>query len=92
MALTTPYIRSKYSFGRTLGAGTYGIVREASGPTGRVAVKIILKKNVKGNEQMVLDELEMLQRLKHPHIVKFVDWFESRVCMIATGLGWLRRD
>lgn len=45
----------------------------------QVAVKIILKKNVKGNEQMVYDELEMLQRMKHKHIVKFVDWFESRV-------------
>lgn len=44
-----------------------------------MAVKIILKKNVKGNERMVYDELDMLQRLKHPHIVKFVDWFESRV-------------
>ena len=71
--------RSRYRFGRTLGAGTYGIVREAEGPAGRVAIKIILKKNVKGNERMVLDELEMLQRLQHPHIVKFVDWFESRV-------------
>jgi calcium/calmodulin-dependent protein kinase I len=38
-----------------------------------------LKKNVRGNEQMVYDELEMLQRMKHPHIVKFHDWFESRV-------------
>jgi calcium/calmodulin-dependent protein kinase I len=28
---------------------------------------------------MVYDELEMLQRLKHPHIVRFHDWFESRV-------------
>jgi len=71
--------RAKYRFGRTLGAGTYGIVREAEGPDGRVAVKIILKKVVRGNERMVLDELDMLQRLKHPHIVKFVDWFESRV-------------
>ncbi|CAD6453614.1 c6ad05b5-f97a-4642-a1e4-8d641443566f [Sclerotinia trifoliorum] len=70
--------KAKYKFGRTLGAGTYGIVREADGPTGKVAVKIILKKNVKGNEQMVYDELEMLQRMKHKHIVKFVDWFESR--------------
>ncbi|KAK4629564.1 Calcium/calmodulin-dependent protein kinase cmkA [Fulvia fulva] len=70
--------KSKYQMGRTLGAGTYGIVKEASGPTGKVAVKIILKKNVKGNDQMVYDELEMLQTLKHPHIVKFVDWFESR--------------
>lgn len=74
--------RAKYKFGRTLGAGTYGVVREADGPTGKVAVKIILKKNVKGNEQMVYDELSMLQRLKHPHIVKFVDWFESRVRQI----------
>ncbi|KAK2935819.1 Protein kinase domain [Fusarium oxysporum f. sp. vasinfectum] len=82
--------KAKYRFGRTLGAGTYGVVREADGPTGKVAVKIILKRNVKGNEQMVYDELEMLQKLKHPHIVKFVDWFESRdkfyiVTQLATG-------
>jgi calcium/calmodulin-dependent protein kinase I len=71
--------RSRYKFGKTLGAGTYGIVREADCPDGKVAVKIILKKNVRGNEQMVYDELEMLQKMKHPHIVKFHDWFESRV-------------
>ncbi|KAL7628770.1 Calmodulin-dependent protein kinase cmk2 [Parahypoxylon ruwenzoriense] len=82
--------KAKYKFGRTLGAGTYGIVREADGPDSKVAIKIILKKNVKGNERMVWDELEMLQRLKHPHIVRFVDWFESRdkwyiVTELATG-------
>ncbi|POR32064.1 Calcium/calmodulin-dependent protein kinase, partial [Tolypocladium paradoxum] len=82
--------KAKYRFGRTLGAGTYGVVREADGPTGKVAIKIILKKNVKGNEKMVYDELDMLQRLKHPHIVQFVDWFESRdkfyiVTQLATG-------
>ena len=75
--------RALYKFGRTLGAGTYGIVREADCSDGKVAVKIILKKNVKGNEQMVYDELSMLQKLSHPHIVRFRDWFESRVSASA---------
>ncbi|KAI9893099.1 MAG: hypothetical protein M1814_000646 [Vezdaea aestivalis] len=82
--------KARYTFGRTLGAGTYGIVREADCPEGKVAVKIILKKNVRGNERMVYDELEMLQKMKHPHIVRFHDWFESRdkyyiVTQLATG-------
>jgi calcium/calmodulin-dependent protein kinase I len=82
--------KSRYRFGKTLGAGTYGIVREAESANGLVAVKIILKKNVKGNEKMVYDELDLLQRLNHPHIVSFVDWFESRdkyyiVTQLATG-------
>ena len=84
--LPTDLNRSQYRFGRTLGAGTYGIVREADFEGQKVAVKIILKKNVKGNEQMVYDELEMLQRLHHPHIVRFHDWFESRV-----GVSWYFR-
>ncbi|CAG8189472.1 unnamed protein product [Penicillium salamii] len=83
--------KALYKFGRTLGAGTYGIVREAESTDGeKVAVKIILKKNVRGNENMVYDELEMLQSLQHPHIVSFVDWFESKdkfyiVTQLATG-------
>ncbi|KAJ5835482.1 hypothetical protein N7447_001508 [Penicillium robsamsonii] len=83
--------RALYRFGRTLGAGTYGIVREADSTEGqKVAIKIILKKNVRGNENMVYDELEMLQSLQHPHIVSFVDWFESKdkfyiVTQLATG-------
>jgi calcium/calmodulin-dependent protein kinase I len=61
-------LRSKYRFGRILGAGIYGTVWEAEGPSGLVAVKVVLK-----------EELEILQRLKHPHIVKLIDWFKSKV-------------
>src|SRR5437763_13560 len=71
--------RFDYKFGRTLGAGTYGIVRAAEGPGGKVAVKIILKQTVEGLDEYVRNELLVLQRLNHPHIVKFVDWFESKV-------------
>jgi calcium/calmodulin-dependent protein kinase I len=80
--------KAAYKFGRTLGAGTYGIVREAEISGHKVAVKIILKKNVKGNESMVYDELKMLQSVSHPHIVRFVDWFESRVSDIQSK-GWV---
>ncbi|KAK9480967.1 kinase-like domain-containing protein [Lipomyces japonicus] len=84
--------KSKYRFGRVLGAGTYGIVKTATTIENgeQVAVKIILKKNVKGHESMVYDELNLLRSLNHPHIVGFRDWFESRekfyiVTQLATG-------
>lgn len=84
--------KAKYTFGRTLGAGSFGIVRYArdSDTDEEVAVKIILKKALKGNESMVTDELRLLQELNHPNIVGFRDWFESRdkfyiVTQLATG-------
>lgn len=79
--MLTNVFRAQYRFGRTLGAGTYGIVREAECAGERFAIKIILKKNVKGNEKMVYDEMVLLQRMKHPNIVRFHDWFESKVIL-----------
>ncbi|KAF9890246.1 hypothetical protein FE257_006158 [Aspergillus nanangensis] len=70
--------KALYRFGRTLGAGEYGIVREANSAWGKVAVKIILKRNVRGNEHAVYDELNLLQKMVHPHIVPVSDWFESK--------------
>lgn len=84
--------KEHYTFGKTLGAGSFGIVRYArDNQTGEeVAVKIILKKALKGNEDLVIDELELLSELHHPHIVGFRDWFESKdkfyiVTQLATG-------
>lgn len=87
------YLRkANFTFGRTLGAGSFGIVRHArDNTTGEdVAIKIILKKALHGNVQLVVDELQLLQELHHPHIVGFRDWFESRdkfyiVTQLATG-------
>lgn len=87
--------KSNYVFGKTLGAGTFGVVRQARySPTNEdVAVKILLKKALKGNDvqlQMLYDELSILQMLKHPNIVEFKDWFESKdkfyiVTQLAVG-------
>jgi calcium/calmodulin-dependent protein kinase I len=51
---------------------------------------VIAKKNVKGHEHMVYEEMELLKRLHHPHIVRFYEWFESCnnfyiVTELATG-------
>ncbi|KAK9461827.1 kinase-like domain-containing protein [Lipomyces oligophaga] len=84
--------RGNYRFGKVLGAGTYGIVKAATALDSgeQVAVKVILKKKIKGHESMVEEELNLLQRLSHPHIVGFRDWFESKekyyiVTQLATG-------
>ncbi|KAL0579092.1 Calmodulin-dependent protein kinase cmk2 [Marasmius crinis-equi] len=50
----------------------------AGGVVKDVALKIIPKKKVKGNEASVWGEMEVLKGLDHPNIVKFYEWFESR--------------
>jgi len=42
-----------------------------------VALKAIPKK-VKGNEESVWSEMQVLQGLDHPNVVKFYEWFKSR--------------
>lgn len=84
-----------YVFGKTLGAGSFGVVRQARrlSTDENVAVKILLKKALQGNEvqlKMLYDELTILQKLDHPNIVKFKDWFETHdkfyiVTQLATG-------
>ncbi|KAI9437283.1 Pkinase-domain-containing protein [Lactarius indigo] len=67
---------------KTSPTGTSPTIRgsgEASpGVTHEVALKIIPKKKVKGNEASVWGEMEVLKGLDHPNIVKFYEWFESR--------------
>ncbi|KAF8186263.1 kinase-like domain-containing protein [Pholiota molesta] len=52
--------------------------RSPSGITKEVALKIIPKKKVKGNEESVWGEMDVLKGLDHPNIVKFYEWFETR--------------
>lgn len=70
-----------YKTGRTLGQGTYAVVKEAVHiKTGQYyACKVISKKLMEGREHMVRNEIQALKRVSQGHrsIVTLVDYFET---------------
>ncbi|KXN91555.1 Calcium/calmodulin-dependent protein kinase type I [Leucoagaricus sp. SymC.cos] len=70
-----------YRTGRTLGSGTYAIVKEAIHvQTGKYyACKVINKKLMEGREHMVRNEIAVLKRISsgHSNIVTLHDYFET---------------
>ncbi|KAJ9109048.1 hypothetical protein QFC21_000374 [Naganishia friedmannii] len=78
--------KKEFKLQEVLGVGAFGKVvraewRNAPPPGDRVrdvALKIIPKKLVRGNEEQVFDEIQVLKGLDHPNIVKVFDHFESR--------------
>jgi calcium/calmodulin-dependent protein kinase I len=84
--------KKDYEFLETLGAGSFGTVRKAiQKSTGReVAVKIILKSRLHGHLEVVEREINLLDSIKHPHIVELIDSFQTKhnfyiVTQLATG-------
>ncbi|KIM74076.1 hypothetical protein PILCRDRAFT_80421 [Piloderma croceum F 1598] len=71
----------QYRTGKTLGSGTYAIVKEAIHiKTGKYyACKVINKKLMEGREHMVRNEIAVLKRVSsgHKHIVTLHDYFET---------------
>ena len=67
--------------GKTLGQGSYATVREAIKiSTGeKYACKVISKALMKGKEQMIVNEIEVLRKvsLGHSNIVTLYDYFET---------------
>lgn len=47
-----------------------------------VAVKVIPKRILKGNIQLVESETNAVKELVHPNIVRLYDNFESKVCSV----------
>lgn len=70
-----------YKTGRTLGQGTYAVVKEAVHiETGKYyACKVISKSLMRGREHMVRNEIASLKRVSvdHKGIVSLVDYFET---------------
>lgn len=71
----------QYKTGRTLGQGTYAVVKEAVHiTTGKYyACKVINKRLMEGREHMVRNEINVLKRISagHPNIVTLHDYFET---------------
>ncbi|KAI9654853.1 MAG: hypothetical protein M1831_005222 [Alyxoria varia] len=71
----------RYKTGKTLGAGSYSVVKECvHADTGRYyAAKVINKRLMAGREHMVRNEIAVLKRVSmgHQNILTLVDYFET---------------
>lgn len=82
MATATPQVQPcRYKTGKTLGAGSYSVVKECVHiDTGRYyAAKVINKRLMMGREHMVRNEIAVLKRVSmgHQNILTLVDYFET---------------
>ncbi|KAJ3321087.1 hypothetical protein HDV06_004645 [Boothiomyces sp. JEL0866] len=82
----------KYFIGKELGKGAYATVKIVTRKTDSVkfAVKIIDKKKMKGEEEAVKQEIDILSKIRNPHIVSLVDLCTDKehyylVMDLATG-------
>ena len=82
MAAQQPQVQPcRYKTGKTLGAGSYSVVKECVHiDTGRYyAAKVINKRLMAGREHMVRNEIAVLKRVSmgHQNILTLVDYFET---------------
>jgi len=83
-------IRDFYDIGKTLGVGSFAIVKECvNKKTGeKYAVKIIDKKHIEGQEDMIKSEVNVIKQLKHPNIICLKEFYESeRDIYLVTDLA-----
>ena len=79
-----------YRLTKELGEGAYSVVYQAKNRKTKelVAVKVINKSRLPKEEYLNLtNEVAIMQKLDHPNIVKFIDYFdEKESCFIVTEL------
>jgi calcium-dependent protein kinase len=70
-------ISKDYTFGKSLGAGSFGTVREAyHKQTGNARAVKILKKSEQDEEKLFL-EVDILARLSHPNIMQIFEFYDD---------------
>ncbi|CAG8680007.1 27058_t:CDS:2 [Dentiscutata erythropus] len=79
----SPYpwdLEKKYTVSGVLGKGSFAVVRRCKDKRTNIdyALKIISKKVIKGKEQMLTTELDVLKQVDHPNLVTLHDLFETK--------------
>ena len=70
-------ISKEYTFGKSLGSGSFGTVREAYHKlTGNTRAVKILKKSEQDEEKLFL-EVDILARLSHPNIMQIYEFYDD---------------
>lgn len=83
-------IREIYDIGKTLGVGSFAIVKECVNKktNEKFAVKIIDKKHIEGQEAMIKSEVKVISQLQHPNIICLKEFYESeRDIYLVTDLA-----
>ena len=73
-------VHERYEFGKVLGEGGFGVVKESFsvGDGSRVAVKIMKREKLTpDDEASIYQEARILQEVNHPNIVKMFDFYEE---------------
>ena len=79
-SITAENIRNVYSFGKVIGKGSYGVVREGNlltDPSTKLAIKILEKDSIKNKIYILEREVMILQKLDHPNIIKFYETYQD---------------
>lgn len=83
-------ILSHYEFLKVIGHGQFGVVREAthrSHSNRAIAIKSVNKSKIQRNIELIKRELEILQSVDHPNIIKLYEAYEdSKYLHLVTEL------
>jgi hypothetical protein len=76
-----PTFNELYKVGKKLGTGAFSVAYEAQrrdNPAQKVAVKVTKKKSISADiERTIRSEIEIMQQLEHPNIVKYLTHYEE---------------
>lgn len=74
------HVTNKYEPGRVLGDGNFAIVKSCKQKNSphEYAMKIVDKAKLKGKEQMIENEIDIMKKCNHPNIVKLFEEYETK--------------